>query len=103
MEGKNTRMPRLENMVNCINSRMPVIFIEITQTEKDPKDLELSGRPIKSNGRVRTATPTTKLKALRLQLVKFCTRSLLKQRISLKHSKNRIVRHKNEGCVVSIL
>ena len=86
MEGKNTRMPRLENMVNRINSRTPVIFIEITQTEKDPKDLELSGRPIKSNRRVRTATPATKPKTLGLRLVKFCTRTHLKQHISLKHS-----------------
>jgi len=53
------RMPEFKNMVHCIDSGMPINFFQVAHAKKDAKDFKLGRRPIQTNGRIRTTTPTT--------------------------------------------
>ena len=90
-------------MVHRINSRTPVVFLEVPGANEDAKDLQLGRRPVKLNRRVRTATPATKPKALGLSQVELRTGGLLKQGESFKSSLYRVVRGEHQRRVVRIL
>jgi len=100
---KNTGTPRLKDEIHNINSRAPVILFKITWTNKNTKHFDISGSPVKVNGRVRTPRPASEPKTLRLGIGLAEDPRPFEQGIRLKNSFDSIIRRQDERSVIRVL